>query len=77
MFGAAGVVLQVSRIARTRSPKLAVLVAEGRAIADAAEYIADAIDHVQRLDFLAKSVVCALPLEVQLADRVAAEALLA
>ena len=77
VFGAAGVVLQISRIARARPPKLAVLVAEGRLIADAAEYIAGAIDYVQRLDFLAKPVICALPLEVQLADRVAAEALVA
>ena len=68
VFSAAGVVLQISRIARARPPKLAVLVAQGRLIADAAEDIADAIDYVQRLDFLAKSVIYALPLEVQLAD---------
>ena len=68
VFGTAGVVLQIGRIARARPPKLAVLVAQGRLIADAAEDIADAIDYVQRLDFLAKPVVCALPLEVQLAD---------
>ena len=75
VFGTAGVVLQISRIARARPPKLAVFVAKGRLIADAAEDIADAINYVQRLDFLAKSVVCILPLEVQLADRVATEAL--
>ena len=68
MFGTAGVVLQISRIARACPPKLAVLVAQGRLIADAAKDITDAIDYVQRLDFLAKPVVCALPLEVQLAD---------
>ena len=77
VFGTAGVVLQISRIARARPPKLAVLVAQGRLVADAAEDITDAIDYVQRLDFLAKPVVCALSLEVQLADRVAGEALFA
>ena len=68
VFGTAGVVLQISRIARARASKLAMLVAQRRLIADATEDIADAIHYVQRLDFLAKSVVCTLPLEVQLTD---------
>ena len=70
---AISIVVIVAEVGRVAGPRLlysAALVPAGSIVANAAQNVTYAIDHVQRLDLVPKAVIAALPLEVELPDRV-------